>query len=301
MTPPPADPAPTAREDITAADDVLARATGGEPELLLTLTDEQIAGLDGEERRQFVAEPWLESRSEVRAEVAEAGLRALLAAERVRELVDPTTGRRRWQAEPEIVGCLLLRRTAPTFTTAERTVQTPHGPEVQRLHHYVHPGGVLEEEVTPSGLHRFTPLRPEQAAARLAVVVDREGAAEVPAGGSASEGAADGGATDGERGTEERSETAGKESARKETVRVRGSELAAGHPLAARLAAAQALVVLTSVRAGDGAVRQVSVATCEDEVLLMEAEDPAAADPPLRIRSLDSGDVRALAVEILGV
>lgn len=288
MTPPPADPAPTAREDTTAADDVLARATGDEPELLLTLTDEQIAGLDGEERRQFVAEPWLESRSEVRAEVAEAGLRALLAAERVRELIDPATGQRRWQAEPEIVGCLLLRRTAPTFTTAERTVQTPHGPEVQRLHHYVHPGGVLEEEVTPSGLHRFTPLRPEQAAARLAVVVDREGAA-------------DGGAADGERGTEERSETAGKESARKEPVRVRGSELAAGHPLAARLAAAQALVVLTSVRAGDGAVRQVSVATCEDEVLLMEAEDPAAADPPLRIRSLDSGDVRALAVEILGV
>ncbi|MBB5833213.1 hypothetical protein [Brachybacterium aquaticum] len=307
MTPPPADPAPTAREDITAADDVLARATGGEPELLLTLTDEQIAGLDGEERRQFVAEPWLESRSEVRAEVAEAGLRALLAAERVRELVDPTTGRRRWQAEPEIVGCLLLRRTAPTFTTAERTVQTPHGPEVQRLHHYVHPGGVLEEEVTPSGLHRFTPLRPEQAAARLAVVVDREGAAEVPAGGpsgdggAADGGAADGGAADGDRGAEERSGTARKETVRTESVRVRGSELAAGHPLAARLAAAQALVVLTSVRADDGAVRQVSVATCEDEVLLMEAEDPAAADPPLRIRSLDSGDVRALAVEILGV
>jgi hypothetical protein len=273
MTPAP-EPALFTGEDVAAAAEVLRGAADGEPELLLVLTDEQIAGLDGADRPQFGAAPWLGERPEQREAAAEAGLRALLAADRVREVSDPAGGRRRWQAEPTIAGCLLLRRTAPTFTTAERTVQTPQGPEVQRLHHYVHPDGVLEEEVTPSGLHRFTPLRVEQAAARLAVVVDRDGVAGTSAGGSSADGTA-------------------------EPVSVRGSELASGHPLAARLAAARSLVVLTAVRAEDGAVRQVSVAAAEDEVLLMEAEGPAAEDPPLRVRALDADQVRDLAVELL--
>lgn len=80
---------------------------------------------------------------------------------------------------------------------------------------------------------------------------------------------------------------------------VRESELAGGHPLAARLAAARALVVLSKVRADDGAVRQVSVAAGGDEVLLMEAQDPTAPDPPLQARPLDADQVRALAVEVL--
>jgi len=273
MTPAP-DPAPFTREDVVAAAEVLHAAAEGEPELLLVLTDEQIAGLDGADRPQFVAEPWLGERPEQREIAAEAGLRALLAADRVREVIDPASGHRGWRADATIAGCLLLRRTAPTFTTAERTVQTPQGPEVQRVHHYAHPDGVLEEEVTPSGLHRFTPLRIEQAAARLAVVVDREGAAGTASEGSSADGTA-------------------------EPVRVRGSELAAGHPLAARLVAARSLVVLTAVRAEDGAVRQVSVAAAEDEVLLMEAEGPAAEDPPLQVRALDADQVRGLVVELL--
>lgn len=273
MTPAP-DPAPFTREDVAAAAEVLHAAAEGEPELLLVLTDEQIAGLDGADRPQFVAEPWLGERPEQREITADAGLRALLAADRVHEVVDPASGRRGWRADATIAGCLLLRRTAPTFTAAERTVQTPQGPEVQRVHHYVHPDGVLEEEITPSGLHRFTPLRIEQAAARLAVVVDREGAAGTASEGSSADGTA-------------------------EPVRVRGSELAAGHPLAARLVAARSLVVLTAVRAEDGAVRQVSVAAAEDEVLLMEAEGPAAEDPPLQVRALDADQVRGLAVELL--
>lgn len=285
MTSPRPDPAPYSGEDVAAAAEVLRGSADGEPELLAVLTDEQIAALDGTDRTQFVAEPWLGERPELREAAAEVALRALLAAERVREVVDPATGRRRWQAEPAITGCLVLRRTAGTFTTAERTVQTPQGPEVQRLHHYVHPDGVLEEEVTPSGLHRFTPLRPEQAAARLAVVVDREGAAGGRSEGATSDGtASDGAAPDGAA----------------EPVLVRGSELAAGHPLAARLAAVRALVVLTAVRAEDGAVRQISVAAGQDEVLLMQAEGPAAEDPPLRVRTLDADQVRDLAVELLG-
>lgn len=274
MTSPDPGPVPYTSEDVAAAAEVLRGATGDEPELLLVLTDEQIAGLDGEDRPQFVAEPWLAERPEQREAAAEVALRALLAAERIHEVLDPATGHRRWQAEPTITGCLLLRRTAPAFTTAERTVQTPQGPEVQRLHHYVHPDGVLEEEITPSGLHRFTPLRAEQAAARLAVIVDREGVAGTSPHGTSPDGTA-------------------------ESAVVRGSELAAGHPLAARLAAARALVVLTAVRADDGAVRQVSVAAAEDEVLLMEAQGPAAADPPLRVRTLDADQVRDLAVELL--
>lgn len=232
------------REDVEAAAAVLRGAGDGEPGLLLTLTDEQIAGLDGTGRAQFVAEPWLAEhapaeRSEQRELVARAGVRALLAAERIYEVIDPATGRPRLQAEPAIAGCLLLRRTAATFTTAERTVQSDHGPEVHRLHHYVHPDGVLEEEVTPSGLHRFTPLREEQAAARLAVVLDREGAAGRGGGAGAPE----------------------------DQVLVRESELAGGHPLAARLAAARApwcspRCAPTTGRCGRSASRRAGTRCC---------------------------------------
>ncbi|WP_087485984.1 hypothetical protein [Brachybacterium massiliense] len=253
------------REDLDAATALLERAgterAGTEdPELIVSLTDEQIAALDGYARRQFIAAPWLEQHPQQRRFAAGVALRGLIAAEQVRRRTDEATGAQHWRAVPEISGCLVLRRTAQQFTTAERTVQTAQGPQVHRLHYFAHPGGVLEEEVTAAGIHRFTALAPVQASARLAAFLDPLG---VPT-------------------------RAG------EPVRVRTSVLPA-HPLAERLAATRALSVLTRVRTADGEVQQLSAYATAEGVLTMEALDPGTEDPELEIRGVDAAELHALA------
>ena len=251
--------------DAAAAADVLDRAGESNPEMLVALSDEQLAALDGYARAQFTATPWLDEHADQRRFAAGVGLRSLIAAGQVSGGIEPSIGRQQWTAEPMIAGCLVLRRTATLFTTAERTVQTAQGPEVQRLHYYVHQGGVLEEEVTPLGIHRFTSLRAAQVNARLLAVVDPAGVA------------ADGG----------------------EPIQVRASELAAS-PLAQRLAATRALTVFTIVTTADGGVSQASVYATGDEVLVMEALDPGADDPVLEFRSVDSAELHALATVLVG-
>ena len=194
-----------------------------EPAPVVTLSDEQIAALDGYERRQFVALPWLDAQPEQRRVAAAVALRGMIAGGQVLTRTARHEEGPRWRAVPEISGCLVLRRTAESFTTAERTVRTEAGPQVHRLHCYVHPGGILEEETTADGLHRFTVLEAQQAAERLAAFLDPAGAA-----------LADG-----------------------ESVHVRSSALPE-HPLAARLGATRTLTVLTHVRAADGFVQQLS-------------------------------------------
>lgn len=250
--------------DVAGAADVLRRADDGEAELLLALTDEQLAGLEGYGRRQFTATPWLDERSEQRRFAAHVGLRTLIAADRVSSVPDAATGQEQWRADPEIAGCLVLRRTAAVFTTAERTVQTEQGPEVHRLHYYVHDAGVLEEEVTALGIHRFTPLRSEQVGARLVALMD-------PTGVAAGDGA---------------------------PVRVRASALAASD-LAQQLALTRALTVLTMVRTTDGSVQQASVYATPMQVLTMEALDPTAEDPELEFRAVDTKDLHALATVVV--
>ncbi|MGP5594692.1 hypothetical protein [Brachybacterium alimentarium] len=260
----PASPIRYTAEDAAAAADVLRRGEEGEAELLVSLTDEQIAALDGYERRQFTATPWLEEQGEHRRLAAAVGLRALIAAGRVSALADPGGGEPRWRADPEIAGCLVLRRTATLFLTAERTVQTPQGPEVQRLHYCVHDDGVLEEEVTALGIHRFTPLRHEQAIARLVVLID-------PSGVAAGEG---------------------------QPQRVRSPELATS-AIGQQLAATRALTVLTVVRTADGSVQQASSYATADAVLTMEALDPGSEDPQLEFRAVGPADLRALATVLV--
>ncbi|MGO1258396.1 MAG: hypothetical protein ACTMII_05555 [Brachybacterium sp.] len=251
--------------DVSAAAEVLARASEGEAELLVALTDEQLAALDGYARPQFAATPWLDEHPDQRRFAAGVGLRALIAAGLVSADADPAGGREQWRADPELAGCLVLRRTASVFTTAERTVQSPQGPEVHRLHYYVHEGGVLEEEVTPLGIHRFTPLGSSQVNARLLAFVD-------PAGVAAGRG---------------------------EPMQLRASQLAES-PLAQRLAATRALTVFTLVTTADGGVRQTSVYATGDEVLVMEALDPGTEDPRLEFRSVDSAELHALATVLVG-
>lgn len=253
------------RADVAAATALLEQSGEGEPELVVALSDEQIAALDGYARRQFVASPWLDEHPDQRRFAAGVALRALIAAEQVRLHTDATSGAESWRAVPEIAGCLVLRRTAELFTTAERTVQTEQGPQVHRLHYYAHRAGVLEEEVGPTGIHRFTALAPARAGERLAGFVNPLGSAGVEGG----------------------------------AVRVRTSELPA-HPIAQRLAATQALSVLTRVTTADGGVQQLHAYATPSGVLTMEALDPGTADPQLEFRDVDAAELHALASVLVG-
>lgn len=244
-----------------------------EPAPVVTLSDEQIAALDGYERRQFVALPWLDAHPGQRRVAAAVALRGMIAGGQVLTRTARHEEGPRWRAVPEISGCLVLRRTAESFTTAERTVRTEAGPQVHRLHCYSHPGGVLEEETTADGLHRFTVLRAEEATVRLAAFLDPAGLAD-PAADAASD--VGGG-----------------------SVHVRGSELPA-HPLAAQLAATRALTVLTRVRTADGTVQQLSAYATAGGMLTMEALDPGAEDPRLEFRRVGPASLRALATVLVG-
>lgn len=252
-------PAAYTPADVAAAKELLTGADDREPQLVVALTDEQLAALDGYARPQFVALPWLEEHREQQAFAAGVALRTLIAAEQVLVAVDPETGARSWRAAPDLAACLVLRRTAAVFTTAERTVPTDSGPQVHRLHIYAHPSGVLEEEVTASGIHRFTALGPQLAAERLAAFVDP---LQAPA-------------------------------AQTQSAQVSAAQLAA-HPLAQCLASARALTVLTRVTTADGAVQQLSTYATPEGLMSVEAIDPAAADPMLEIRTLTPADLRAL-------
>ena len=265
--PRPSDP-PAAQDDGGRPDPSAAQ----EPAPVVTLSDEQIAALDGYERRQFVALPWLDAHPEQRRVAAAVALRGMIDGGQVLTRTARHEEGPRWRAIPEISGCLVLRRTAESFTTAERTVRTEAGPQVHRLHCYTHPGGVLEEETTADGLHRFTMLDPAEAGARLAAFLDPAGLAD-PAADAASD--AEGG-----------------------SVHVRGSELPA-HPLAAQLAATRALTVLTRVRTADGTVQQVSAYATADGMLTMEALDPGVEDPRLEFRRVGPASLRALATVLV--
>ena len=280
----PAAPLQYTPEDVAAARDLLGRArvenapapddpsAAEVPAPIVTLSDEQIAAVDGYERRQFVALPWLEQHPEQRRTAAAVALRGMIASGQVLTRTARHGEGPRWRARPEITGCLVLRRTAESFTTAERTVRTEAGPQVHRLHCYSHPGGVLEEETTADGLHRFTVLRAEEATVRLAAFLDPAGLAD-PAADDASD--IGGG-----------------------SVHLRGSELPA-HPLAAQLAATRALTVLTRVRTADGTVQQLSAYATADGMLTMEALDPGAEDPRLEFRGVGPASLRALATVLV--
>ncbi len=268
------------QDEVVQPDPPAAQDDGGrpdpsavqEPAPVVTLSDEQIAALDGYERRQFVALPWLDAHPEQRRVAAAVALRGMIAGGQVLTRTARHEEGPRWRAVPEISGCLVLRRTAESFTTAERTVRTEAGPQVHRLHCYTHPRGVLEEETTADGLHRFTVLRAEEATVRLAAFLDPAGLAD-PAADAAFD-------------------TAGG------SVHVRGSELPA-HPLAAQLAETRALTVLTRVRTADGTVQQLSAYATADGMLTMEALDPGVEDPRLEFRRVGPASLRALATVLV--
>lgn len=271
---------PSAQDDVGRPDPSAAP----EPAPVVTLSDEQIAALDGYERRQFVVLPWLDAHPEQRRVAAAVALRGMIAGGQVLTRTARHEEGPRWRAVPEISGCLVLRRTAEAFTTAERTVRTEAGPQVHRLHCYSHPGGVLEEETTADGLHRFTVLPADEAAARLAAFLDPAGLADPTA--------------DADPGAARSADPAADPVAAGGSVHVRGSELPA-HPLAAQLAETRALTVLTRVRTADGTVQQVSAYATADGMLTMEALDPGVEDPRLEFRRVGPTSLRVLATVLV--
>lgn len=253
---------------LDSAAQVLRRADDVAPAPVLSLTDEQLAGMDGDRADQLTALPWLAEHAEHREFAAGVGLRSLVASGQVQILIDRTEGGtgRRWQAVPVLDGCLVLRRAANVVASVERTMNTTGGTQLNRLYYYAHPSGVLEEEVTASGIHHFTPLRPGQVPERIAALVDPAGVSTAAAGGG------------GELGQD----------AAQDGVQDRVQDLAQ------RLAGTLAMSVVTVVRAAGGCVQQCNLAATAQELLLIEG-----ADAQVHARVLDADGLRQVAEQLI--
>ncbi|GAA1733056.1 hypothetical protein [Brachybacterium phenoliresistens] len=234
---------------------------GDEPQDIITLSDEQIVGVDGHLRRQLTALPWLELHEQDRAVAATAGLRSLLASGQVALGQDLDTGERRWLVDPAINGCSVLRRTADVLCSAERQVQGEAGPQTHRLYYYVHREGILEEEVTASGMHVFRVLRPEAVPARMITLVDQDAAA-------------------GESG---------------EPTLLEEGDLAPGGRFAQRLADARAITILSALDTRTDDVKQLTVYATTTEVLAQQAEDLESETPRLTLKPVSREELTDLA------
>ncbi|WP_051299678.1 hypothetical protein [Arthrobacter castelli] len=154
--------------DVEAANGVLA-LSGNEDQGLPTLTDEEIVALDGIERDQIVALPFLDEHKDNIQLAGNVALRSLL----VKGLAFPVTQEgdtepTRLNANESITGVITLRRTGQRLITAERTT----GNGKYWLYGYVHADVILEEEVNDSGIHAFSVYPVEEFAGRLALLAD---------------------------------------------------------------------------------------------------------------------------------
>ncbi|QCR52823.1 hypothetical protein C1N80_04000 [Brachybacterium sp. SGAir0954] len=251
------------RYDVASALAVLERSQEAEePQEIVSLSDEQLLGLDGHLRTQPVALPWAEEHEEQRALLATAGVRSLLAAGTVAVGEDERTGERRWLVEPAIDGVLVLRRTARLIASAETQVRSEEaGLQTHRLYYFVHPEGVLEEEVTGSGLHHFRSLRQEAVPARIAHLVDQDQVASGPT----------------------------------EPVVLQDADLREGASMAQRLADARAITILSSLSTRSDAVKQLMLYATSSELLAQQVDDPEAEAPEITVKGLSREELLGLA------
>lgn len=161
--------------DLESARKVLALSFE-ESETLPTLTDEEIVALDGIERGQFVALPFLEKHEEHKYLAATVALRSLMSKGLAFPVVEdgynePT----RLNATERVTGIMTLRRTASRIVTGQRTSQVGR----HWLFAYIHDGIVMEEEVNDGGIHAFVVYPTARLAERLAILGDPENAASV--------------------------------------------------------------------------------------------------------------------------
>ncbi len=156
--------------DIESARKVLAMSFE-ESEDLPTLTDEEIVALDGIDRDQFVALPFLEKHEDQKYLVATVALRSLMSKGFAFPVVEegynePT----RLNATERVTGIMTLRRTASRIVTGQRTSQAGR----HWLFAYVHDDIVLEEEVNDGGVHGFVVYPTSRLPERLAILGDPE-------------------------------------------------------------------------------------------------------------------------------
>ncbi|GLY31548.1 hypothetical protein [Kineosporia sp. NBRC 101731] len=118
-------------------------------------TDEELVALDAPDGRPFAPSPWFSALSEQEGQIAViAALRGLTARGVYRAIpVDEESGEITFEADPDLLALLSLRRQVPTVVVAEHRAQE----RVQWYVLYNHPEGLwLGEKVTPTGLHEFT-------------------------------------------------------------------------------------------------------------------------------------------------
>jgi hypothetical protein len=137
--------------DYACAQSVLAR--NDEADFVPpTLTDEAIVALDGIDREQMTALPWLDTHAQQKELACNVALRGLLTSGAAFPLIaEGATEPSGLAANEEITGILALRRTGERIITAE--LQKDGGPVW--LYGYVHGNTVLEELVDNNGSHTF--------------------------------------------------------------------------------------------------------------------------------------------------
>ncbi|PSL08325.1 hypothetical protein CLV30_101296 [Haloactinopolyspora alba] len=139
--------------DLAAAlvGDLLSRASH-EKTPVVKLTDEELTVLDGTDSRQLAPRPWFTELAETSREVAlGVALRGLI----VRGLVVPSaveesTGRTSLDMDDDVHAALVARRAASSVVIAER--QTNHA-SWSKVCYLQGNDGVVEEDVSPGGLH----------------------------------------------------------------------------------------------------------------------------------------------------
>lgn len=159
--------------DVDSAKMVLSK-TPEESENLPTLTDEEVVALDGIDREQFVALPFLDENNEQRKLACNVALRGLMAKALAFPVVaegdETPTG---LNAVEDITGIMTLRRTSQRIVSAERTAANGK----YWLYGYLHDATVLEEIVSDGGIHEFSVYPVAALADRLVTLADPHSAA----------------------------------------------------------------------------------------------------------------------------
>jgi hypothetical protein len=158
-------PAPA---QATAVASLIARAQLA-PVPVITLTDEELAALDGPRALPVAPQPWLEGQKvSGRMLACQVALRSLAA----RGLVLPAGleggDGGALALHQDLQAVLAMRRSALGIVLAQRR----SGAERQSRMLYLHEGGVLEEDISSAGLHSLTVVSCARAGERLTSYAD---------------------------------------------------------------------------------------------------------------------------------
>lgn len=143
---------------------------------VVKLTDEELTVLDGVESRQLAPRPWFttleESSHEVALAVALRGLtiRGLV----VPSLLDENTGRTSLDLDDDLHALLVARRAASSVVVAERRTQHASWSKTCYLQGAA---GVVEEDVSPGGVHTLWAGPPDALPDTLTAFADPDGVA----------------------------------------------------------------------------------------------------------------------------